>query len=62
MTNNIISVKDFRVQYDDFVLFDNLNFKVKERDIFFIMGSSGCGKSSLLKVLTGLVNPIKGNI
>ncbi|MBR5154292.1 MAG: ATP-binding cassette domain-containing protein [Alphaproteobacteria bacterium] len=62
MTNNIISVKDLRVQYDDFVLFDNLNFQVKERDIFFIMGASGCGKSSLLKVLTGLVTPIKGNI
>ena len=62
INNNIISVRDLRVQYGDFVLFDNLNFDVKEKDIFIIMGASGCGKSSLLKVLTGLVEPIKGNI
>ena len=59
---SIISVKDLIVQYDDFVLFDNLNFDVNEKDIFFIMGASGCGKSSLLKVLTGLVVPNKGEV
>ena len=62
MINNIISVKDLIVQYDDFVLFDNLNFDVKEKDIFIIMGASGCGKSSLLRVLTGLVTPDKGEV
>ena len=59
---SIISVKNLIVQYDDFVLFDNLNFDVNEKDIFFIMGASGCGKSSLLKVLTGLVVPNKGEV
>ncbi len=62
MIENIISVKDLVVQYDDFVLFDNLNFEVNKKDIFFIMGASGCGKSSLLKVLTGLVTPFKGEV
>ena len=62
MSDYIISVKDLIVQYDDFVLFDNLNFNVNDKDIFFIMGASGCGKSSLLKVLTGLVAPNKGEV
>ena len=62
INNSIISVKDLIVQYDDFVLFNHLNFDVKEKDIFIIMGASGCGKSSLLKVLTGLVIPNQGNI
>ena len=62
MIDDIISVKNLVVQYGDFVLFDNLNFDVKEKDIFFIMGASGCGKSSLLKVLTGLVTPLKGEV
>lgn len=62
MSEAIISVKDLRVQYGDFVLFDDLEFQVNKKDIFIIMGASGCGKSSLLKVLTGLVKPVKGEI
>ena len=62
MSEAIISVKDLRVQYGDFILFDDLEFQVNKKDIFIIMGASGCGKSSLLKVLTGLVKPVKGEI
>ena len=62
MSKEIISVKDLMVAYDDFVLFNNLNFGVNEKDIFIIMGASGCGKSSLLRVLTGLVTPLKGDV
>lgn len=62
MSGDIISVSGLNIEYGDFVLFDNLNFKVREKDIFIIMGASGCGKSSLLKVLTGLITPNRGKI
>lgn len=62
MTKEIISVKDLRVAYGDYVLFDDINFSVNEKDIFIIMGASGCGKSSMLRVLTGLVTPVKGQV
>jgi len=62
MTKNIITVKDLRVAYGDFILFDDISFEVQEQDIFIIMGASGCGKSSMLRVLTGLVTPIKGQV
>ena len=62
MSKEIITVKDLRVAYDDFVLFDDINFGVNEKDIFIIMGASGCGKSSMLRVLTGLVTPVKGDV
>lgn len=62
MTKEIITVKNLRVAYDDFVLFDNINFGVNEKDIFIIMGASGCGKSSMLRVLTGLVTPLQGEV
>ena len=48
--------------YGDFILQKNMNFSVNKGDIFIIMGGSGCGKSSLLKVLTGLVPPLKGDV
>ena len=62
MTKEIISVKNLRVAYGDYVLFDDINFAVNEKDIFIIMGASGCGKSSMLRVLTGLVTPVKGQV
>ena len=62
MSKEIITVKNLRVAYGDFVLFDNINFSVNEKDIFIIMGASGCGKSSMLRVLTGLVTPVKGEV
>lgn len=62
MTKEIITIKDLKVAYGDFVLFDDINFSVNEKDIFIIMGASGCGKSSMLRVLTGLVTPVKGEV
>lgn len=62
MINDIIKVNNLNVQYGDFILFNNLNFTVNKKDIFIIMGASGCGKSSLLKVLTGLVKPSNGDV
>lgn len=61
MTAPII-VKNLTIAYDDFVLMENVNFTVNEGDIFIIMGGSGCGKSSLLKILTGLKIPKIGNV
>lgn len=61
MTDNIqIAAKNLSIGYDDFVLLKDINFEIKQHDIFIIMGSSGCGKSSLLRVLTGLSEPLSG--
>ena len=40
----------------------NLNFTVNNGEIFVILGGSGCGKSSLLKNLFGLYQPLAGNV
>lgn len=62
MTEAKIKVDDLTIAYGDFVLMKNVSFEVKKGDVFIIMGGSGCGKSSLLRVLTGLVPPAKGNV
>ncbi len=57
-----IIIRDMTIAYGDFVLLKNLSFEVNKGDIFIIMGASGGGKSSLLRVLTGLVPTAKGKI
>ncbi len=57
-----IKVDNLTIAYGDFVLMKNVSFEVNKGDIFIIMGSSGGGKSSLLRALTGLVPPAKGDI
>ena len=59
---NKIVVKNLNISYGSFILMENLNFEVKKGDIFIIMGGSGCGKSSLLKILTGLKKPDVGEV
>ena len=57
-----IRVDDLTIAYGDFVLMKDISFTVNKGDVFIIMGSSGGGKSSLLRAMTGLVPPAKGDI
>lgn len=64
MKNNEIKIraKNLTVGYGENVLMKNIDFEIRRGDIFIIMGASGGGKSSLLRVLTGLMPPLSGNI
>lgn len=50
------------ISYNNLVLLKDINFTINKHDIFIIMGASGCGKTSLLNVMTGLKKPDNGNI
>lgn len=57
-----IKTENLEIAYGNNILMKNVNFEVKEADVFIVMGGSGCGKSSLLKILTGLKKPSKGKV
>ncbi len=57
-----IAVKDLTLAYGDFVVQHDLNFTVGPGEIFVIMGGSGCGKTTLLRHMVGLLRPARGEV
>jgi phospholipid/cholesterol/gamma-HCH transport system ATP-binding protein len=57
-----VSVRDVRVGYGAHVLLEGASFDVQRGEILVILGGSGCGKSSLLKNIIGLYEPMAGDI
>jgi phospholipid/cholesterol/gamma-HCH transport system ATP-binding protein len=62
MADTVIEVRNLTIAYGSRVIQQDISFDVSSGDIFVIMGGSGCGKSSLLKNLLGLVEPARGSI
>lgn len=48
--------------YDKQLILDNINLEVEEKDFLAIIGPNGGGKSTLLKLILGLIKPQKGSI
>lgn len=57
-----IAVTDLSCGYGDTSIQQGLNFTVKRGEIFFIIGTSGCGKSTVLKTLIGVLPALAGEI
>ena len=59
---NIIEVKNLVKKFGRFVANDNLSFEVKESEIFGFLGANGAGKTTALKILSGLSYPTSGEV
>jgi phospholipid/cholesterol/gamma-HCH transport system ATP-binding protein len=60
--NSLLKVKNVKIAYGDRVILQNISFEITPGEIFVILGTSGCGKSALLRHLIGLEKPIEGEI
>ncbi len=58
----IIQVRDLTAGYGEDIILDNISFEIDEGEIFVILGGSGCGKTTLLKTLLGLLKPLSGEV
>lgn len=59
---NSIVVKDLNFSYNNKKIFDNINFRVNKGEIVGIYGESGIGKSTLLKLILGIIGKDNGEI
>jgi len=62
MKDPVISVRDFRKTYGDFVAVDGISFEVQRGEIFGLLGPNGAGKTSTLESLEGLRAPDGGSL
>ncbi|WP_313296497.1 ribosome-associated ATPase/putative transporter RbbA [Diaphorobacter sp.] len=55
-----IEAQDLTMRFGDFVAVDHVNFRIRRGEIFGFLGSNGCGKSTTMKMLTGLLPASEG--
>ncbi len=58
----MLEVKSLSKSFDGKVVFENLSFEVKDGEFLSVLGASGCGKTTLLRILIGLEKPDAGKI
>jgi phospholipid/cholesterol/gamma-HCH transport system ATP-binding protein len=61
-TRPIISVRNLTVGYGDEPIIENVSFDVPAGLVLAILGRSGCGKTTLFKAMTGLLEPHRGQV
>ena len=57
-----IQIKDLDYDYDGHQIFSNLNLTLSSGNIFFIVGKNGTGKSTLIHLIAGILQPKKGKV
>ncbi|MFX7942000.1 ATP-binding cassette domain-containing protein, partial [Acinetobacter baumannii] len=48
------------MRFGDFTAVDHVDFRIRRGEIFGFLGSNGCGKSTTMKMLTGLLSASEG--
>src|SRR5476649_2237295 len=57
-----IEAAGLTLRFGDFTAVDNVSFSIARGEIFGFLGSNGCGKTSTMKVLTGLMPATQGSV
>lgn len=62
-TSNEIAIEahELTMRFGNFTAVDNVSFEIKRGEIFGFLGSNGCGKTTTMKMLTGLLEPSEGD-
>ena len=57
-----IKIQGITKQFDDFIAVDNIDLEIYKGELFSLLGGSGCGKTTLLRMLAGFETPNAGRI
>lgn len=59
---DFIKIRSLSRHFGDFVAVDNIDLDIEKGELFSILGASGCGKTTLLRMLAGFEIPTSGTI
>src|ERR1700745_1266729 len=63
MTNShVAELRDVTLQFEDKLVLDDLSLKIQPQDRLVIMGQSGAGKSTILRLILGILMPDEGSV
>jgi putrescine transport system ATP-binding protein len=57
-----VRIRNVSKSFDDFLAVDNLSLDIYKGELFCLLGGSGCGKTTLLRLLAGFETPSSGSI
>lgn len=67
--DRISSLKEYVIQmlkkklsYKEFIALNDVSFDVKKGEVFGLIGHNGAGKSTILKIISGIMRPTKGSV
>ncbi|MBI9047654.1 MAG: ABC transporter ATP-binding protein, partial [Anaerolineaceae bacterium] len=58
----VIQVQDLWAKYDDEIILENINLTIYEKDFIGLIGPNGGGKTTLIKIILGLLPALKGQV
>ena len=61
-TENIVEIKELAFSYGSNVIFRNVNLAIPRGQVVGIMGASGCGKTTLMRLIGGQLKPLRGQV
>lgn len=61
-SDTLIRVESLTAGYGDRTILDRISFEVRRGEVFVILGTSGCGKTTLLRNIIGLETPLSGRV
>ena len=58
----MITTHDLTKRFDGITALDHVNAEIREGAVFGLIGTNGAGKSTFLKLLTGILKPDEGEV
>ncbi|MBQ7006265.1 MAG: ATP-binding cassette domain-containing protein, partial [Oscillospiraceae bacterium] len=59
---NIIELRNIFMEFDGEPVLNDLNLSIKDGEFVTLLGSSGCGKTTTLRIIAGFLDPVSGDV